>query len=448
MSMKKVMLCLIALALISSAPAMLVNNGGFDINAADWNAAGGGGAWAPAHVTTGGNPGGYLTLQADNSTWSVWYQVGTESLAEWGIPDGITITVSADLIDLGPLGNNTIAGVKIEAWNSALLQEFPLEFTVTSTWKTYSFDYELHPDADSVKLVLTNVNYNGLGQARFGYDNIAITIPGGTPALKPVPALGGELPVVNDQISWTNPDPNNPADTLTADVFIFETDTLLTYDPNLGPDVLEPGYNVVQVADDTTAESIDLSDAGYTLVAGKYYYWAVHITDPQIGVIKGFPWHFLGTGDAPPSDVSAGADQYVWLENGTATFILTGTYVDDGESDVTVEWAEGEHETDPETVVTIHSPASESTQVTVNNTGWFFFDFTVSDAKGSGTDTVNVGVYATPCEAAKQDPSDIPATYPNGHGDLDNDCDTDLEDFAIFVGSWMDCMSEKLGCTQ
>ncbi|MEN6308012.1 MAG: hypothetical protein ABFD91_09685, partial [Anaerohalosphaeraceae bacterium] len=86
MSMKKAAILFMVMAAAGFAGAALVtNNGGFDVNAADWNAAGGGGAWAPAHVPTGGNPGGYVTLQSANNTWSVWYEVINESLAVWGI---------------------------------------------------------------------------------------------------------------------------------------------------------------------------------------------------------------------------------------------------------------------------------------------------------------------------------------------------------------------------
>lgn len=454
MSMKKFILSLAVFALVGTVNAVLVNNGGFDINAAGWNGNGGGGAFAIAHVTTGGNPGGYISLEAANNTWVAFWQgdayIWNEDLAEWGIPSGATITLQADIIDLGTAGNNKLAGLKIESWNTinsgTKLEEDAMEFTATGSWAPYSFDYTIPAAAESVKMVLTNVNYNGLGTAKYGWDNVSIAIPGGTPALFPVPIVGGTLPAVTDVISWTNPDPNNPADTITADVFILESDTLITKDPNLGPTILDPG--VVMVANDITAESLDLSDAGYTLQVGKYYYWAVHITDPEIGVIEGFDWYFLATGDAPPSEVSAGADQYVWLDGGTNQFTLTGTYTDDGKSPVTIEWLDLSNplEQAPGTTVTINSPNAAVTTVDVDGDGWFLFSFTVTDGVGSGTDTVNVGVYVDACAAAYADPDDIQTAYPNGTGDIDGDCDTDLNDFALMAATWMDCMSDKLGC--
>ncbi len=447
---KKVMVVTIVFGLIGIVHATLVNNGGFDTNAADWNSAGGGGAWDSSHIATGGNPGGYITLQSANNTWSVWYQVINESLAVWGIPSGTPITFKADMIDLGTAGNSSQGGLKAESYAGATKltpgDGVNVLFTVGKTWQPVSFNYTMEPGTDNLKFVLVNVNYNGQGVARYGFDNIEFLIPGGTPALKPVPIVGGELPAANDVLRWTNPDPNDPADTLTADVFILQSDTILTKDPNLGPDILDPG--VVQVADDIAAESLDLSDAGYTLQAGKYYYWAVHITDPEIGVVEGFDWHFLATEDSPPTNVSAGADQYVWLVDGTTQFTLTGTYADDGKSSVNVEWADLSNplEQAPGTTVTINSPTSAETTVDVDGDGWFLFRFTATDAVGSGTDTVNVGVYVDACAAAKADPADHYQTYAFV-GDVNNDCKINLDDLSIMAATWLDCLSDKLGCT-
>ncbi len=439
------------------AYALLVNNGGFDINAADWNAAGGGGPWVPGHTATGGNPGGYVTLQSSDNTWSVWYQVGTESLAEWGIPVGTTISPTVDIIDLGSAGNNTAVGLKIESWNSGLLGEAASEFAVTGSWQTYSFNYTIPSNAESLKFVVTNVNYNGRGVALYGYDNVRIGFPDGrTPALKPVPAVGDPLLPADPVLSWTNPDPNRPGDTLTADVFILESDQTLLYDPNLGPDVIEAG--VVQVADGITAESVNLIEAGYPVQPEKYYYWAVHINDPTAGVIEGFTWYF-NTFDAAPRHADAGSDQYLWLgmdtnEPGQVTLTLSGSVVDDGKSPLTMTWSldTALTETDPATVVTIHNPVAiidqpedglntHTTTVTLDNTGWFYFVLTAEDAVGSTSDVVNVGVYADACQAAFADPADVPFS-----GDLDGNCTVDLNDLAILAADWLGCMSEKLGC--
>lgn len=448
--------CLIGaiLTLLAVLPgyAVTVTNGTFDVDAADWNAAGGGGAggtWAAGHVVEGGN--GYITLTTTAPapggwSWAVWYQVGNESLDVLGIPAGTEIRFSSDIRTVSGSTNFGDASLKLETYdvNGGKIAEYPVDFTVTDQWATYSMDHTLAANVAAIKCVLVNVPETGDSQAVYGFDNVSITLPEYTPALMPTPIIGGGLNPLDAVLSWVNPDPNSPGDTLTADVYLLESDTLLTSEPNMGPTEFEPG--VIHVADDTPDEFVNLNDAGVTILPDKYYYWAVHVNDPTVtDPIKGFAW-YAQTFDAPPSSVSAGADQYVWLENGTATFSLEGTYADDGKSPVTVEWTEGEHETDPATVVTISNPGAATTNVTVNNTGWFAFTFTVTDGIGSATDTINVGVYSSACEAAQQDPSDIPAAYPAGHGDIDGDCDVDMEDFALMAASWLDCMSDKLGC--
>jgi hypothetical protein len=446
MSIKKTLLFLACIGMIGSVNAayLLLNNGGFNVNAAGWNASGGGdNAWAPGHVAIGGNPGGYLTLESGNNVWSVWYQVINENLAVWGIPAGTTITVQADMIDLGTAGNNLLAGLKIESWGTTLQNELANTFPVTKSWETYSFDYKIAPAATSVKFVFTNVNYNGLGVAKYGYDNAGIGFPGGvTPALFPVPTVGnvGVSPA-NDVLRWTNPEPRkNPSDIITCDVWFRGSATPLA-DPNL----VSGQSGVVKIVSNEPGNSVDLSDKGVTLQQDHYYYWKVNVIDPNNGggpiVIDGFTWSFF-TGDAPPV-VSAGADQYIWLDGGTKTFTLTGSYTDDGKSPVTTQWSlNALTETDPETVVTIHTPNALTTNVTVDNTGWFFFDFSATDAAGSGVDTVNVGVYADACGAAIADPAD-----PVLLGDINGDCKVDMNDLAILAADWIECMSAKLGCT-
>jgi hypothetical protein len=474
--MKKTAIILMVLATAGIASAALVRNGGFDINAADWNASGGG-TWAPGHVTTGGNPGGYLTLQSANGAWAVWYEVGTESLATWGIPAGTTITIKTDMIDLGSSGISDQAGLKIESWGMALMGELAQEFTVTNSWATYSFDYTIAAGATGVKFVFTNVpNASPVGIAKYGFDNASISFPGGiTPALFPIPTVGNAaIAPANDVLSWTNPAPlKNPSDTILCDIW-FRISTTPLADPNLVPS--QPG--AVQIVNHEAINSVDLSTKGITLAQDRYYYWKVNVIDPNNGgnpiVINGFTWSFR-TGDAPPA-VNAGADKYLWLTmndgtpaDGKVTFTLTGSYTDDGKSPVTTAWAlDPQTQTDPATTVTIATPSvsqgvklsgTHATSVTIDNTGWFFFTLTATDGAGSGVDTVNVGVYVDACSATYNDPADVAALYPARSpvriansvnylvGDINGDCNINLADFAILAGTWLDCMSAKMGCT-
>jgi hypothetical protein len=96
------------------------------------------------------------------------------------------------MIDLGTLGNNNQGGLKAESWAGATKLtpgDGVMSFLqLGSTWQTVSFNYTMEPGTDSLKVVLLNVNYNGKGTAKYGFDNVEILIPGGTPALRLFPS--------------------------------------------------------------------------------------------------------------------------------------------------------------------------------------------------------------------------------------------------------------------
>jgi hypothetical protein len=266
----------------------------------------------------------------------------------------------------------------------------------------------------------------------------------------PIPADGKTTVQPSlEVLSWQNPDPNNLLDSITSDVYLCEGS-----DPNL----------LALYVDDTTEESVPVS-----VLPETQYFWRVDCTDPHGDPNTGGPvttmgevWTFTTINDNPPV-VDAGADKYLWLDMddgdgdpAKVTFSLNGLVTDDGQSQVDTLWSLIYSEQDPETVVSIQTPADSftasgntlvSTEVTIGGTGYFEFQLDADDLYDHDDDTVVVIVYGSACEAAYGDPDDMPTTYPDGHGDIDGDCDTDLADFALLAGSWMDCMSGKLGCT-
>jgi hypothetical protein len=289
---------------------------------------------------------------------------------------------------------------------------------------------------------------------------MAVGFLGGTPALFPDPGINQAVTPSDDVLEWINPDPNDLGDIITCDVWFRASPTPLA-DPNLVPD--QPGAE--KIVSNEVISSVDLSElpSPITLQSDYYYYWKVNVIDPNDGgpiAIDGFTWSF-NTGDTPP-EPNAGPDQYIWLdmEDGDldptqVTFSLNGLITDDGKSEVTTQWSLNYSEQDPATVVTIQNPTDTftaagntavSTNVTIDGMGYYEFLLEADDAVGHGEDTVVVIVYGSACEAAQEDPDDIATTYPNGHGDIDGDCDTDLADFALLAGSWMECMSDKLDC--
>ena len=104
-------------------------------------------------------------------------------------------------------------------------------------------------------------------------------------------------------------------------------------------------------------------------------------------VVPGFIWNFQ-TIDAPPT-VNAGADQYLVATASPMTLTLNATAADDhgittyAWTDITVP-----ADKDPATVVTIVSPTTEDTTVTLTNptgsvTGYYQFTLTVTDTASS-----------------------------------------------------------------
>ncbi|AQT69133.1 hypothetical protein STSP2_02320 [Anaerohalosphaera lusitana] len=274
-----------------------------------------------------------------------------------------------------------------------------------------------------ISQVVTDASNNG-GGAHF--DNAFVVKAG--QATSPSPADGATVSTELDTISW-----QNAAETATVDVW-FGT-------------VGEPNS---LIADDIAAETLSLSappiGSAITLASGEVYEWKVDSKDSSGNVVEGTWWTFNTGNMAPIAD--AGEDQYIWLENGQAQVILTGSVQDDGMTEgYTVSWSLDAAESDPATTVVIDPNDVETTTVTIDGEGWYTLKFTADDGMYTDEDFVAIGVYDSPCTAAKEDPADPYNNYPNGlHGDLDGDCDTDLDDFAILAATWLDCMSPKMGC--
>ncbi|HDS84726.1 MAG TPA: hypothetical protein ENN97_05975 [Phycisphaerales bacterium] len=118
-------------------------------------------------------------------------------------------------------------------------------------------------------------------------------------AYDPVPAPYTTVSPSLDVLTWTNPDPNNPGETITCDVYFGATE----------PNALLPNYGLDLLAAGVTGNSVALPP----LEQFKTYYWMVNIHDSSFPdrTVPGFVWVFDTFNAAPV--VNAGDDQYVWL---------------------------------------------------------------------------------------------------------------------------------------
>lgn len=146
-----------------------------------WDTADGGGAIFD-FPATGGNPGGFASIQA-SGTWAVLVsattggaQGGGIPIESFGIEGGDSVTFRYDSINLGGAGK--VGGMKVEAWanNSPLGNTGdirPATIGDGSTWETYAFRWKL--PAGTEKLIFVPL-WEADGSP-VGFDNIGIMPP-------------------------------------------------------------------------------------------------------------------------------------------------------------------------------------------------------------------------------------------------------------------------------
>ena len=464
------LICIVMVTTAVKADALLPTNGDFS----GGTHAGNGGNVMPllwndwTNVLAGwGNPttdvdyntGGYVVAKIDgtNATpggYAVVYQESTMSLAAIGIPEWtlpFPINFSADINDLIPGGGGPGAILKVECYSdlSGTICTNPgpsscgdeRQITVSgSTRANYLENYTIPVTTKSIKFVFgVSTGWGGpnLKASSFAFDNLRIGwwwLGAGTPALYPVPIIGAGVNPANKVISWTNPE-----GAVNADVYLQESTT-----PIVEP--YPPWVNGTKIAHNTTAQSLTVP----SIQANRYYYWVVDVNmaaNPEVNVVPGFVWDFQ-TLETPPT-VNAGADQYLVATASPMTLILNATAADD-HGITTYAWTDitNPADKDPATVVTIVSPTTEDTNVTLTNptggvTGYYQFTLTVTDTAAQTTaDTVAIGVYGTCAAAAIADPND---NY-DGTGDFNGDCKVDLYDFDLFADKWLNCDSLRRAC--
>ncbi len=402
-------------------------------------------------------------------------RLGTSTATDWTIAGDFQGWDNAN-----PATAMTSLGGGIYEYSQAILAgTYDWKAVRTSSWDSISWDSRT-ANTQNMTLVLAadaDVNFyvdEFTGTVGIGED-INLSFLGR--AYHPDPKNGAVVGTGLAALSWTNPDPNNPADTATSDVYFLDAGlTQLTQDPNMGPTITDPG--VVQIADDITAETLDLNDALVTVLPlqdDHYYYWAVHATDPNTpgsGVTtQGNTWYFF-TGDAAPVPGQP-VDQYMWLSQddfavggigdtnpNVRYFEVTATYTDDGRSPVTdanfvnLSWGwdpdgvNGEVQRGITEVSDTHTPGvgggtvtaiykteynATDPNYTTDLTGYFDIQLEVTD--GTGTATGASGhheIHVTCGGAAYWDPDD---TF-DGTYDYNGDCIVNLIDFSEFAKAW------------
>lgn len=167
------------LAIVSAASGeitVLFPNGDFDSPAGApgaWVEAGGGTTWG--YPTDGGNPNGYGTMNGAGG-WGIWVGGNTTPLpiAPMGLVAGQVYTFVQDMKSIVDGDGIHPPGLKIESWGPGgkISDSGDMPATITSSWETYSFPYEIAAGATGLKVVPL---WSSGGTV--GYDNIGVIVP-------------------------------------------------------------------------------------------------------------------------------------------------------------------------------------------------------------------------------------------------------------------------------
>jgi hypothetical protein len=238
---------------------------------------------------------------------------------------------------------------------------------------------------------------------------------------QPAPYFNDVLVTGDIEFGWNNWDPNQPGDSVFAELWIGT-------DPNkLGDD-----YELVTTLDVTGAER---STFVKNLAPG-FYYWQVDTTNGPGSFHEGDLFWFevvsykapiltggrsvVTTLDLLPANLSASVATF-----GTPLSSVDFTLLDDD-----MEFPAGANAVLSNTTVDLQNPTA---QLTTNMAGTYTILLTVYDGTTTLEKLIEVDVYADACQAKKDSPSGWTANYYDRNGD----CFVTIHDFAIFAEAWL-----------
>jgi len=256
-------------------------------------------------------------------------------------------------------------------------------------------------------------------------------------ARAPNPADGSIVGTTTDELSWIQPEPADPCDTVICSVYFACIP---------GPNELIASGDIDSVT--LSAVSTPEFPSGITLEDEKEYHWTVDCNDTgTLITTEGPRWWTFSTGNAPP-EVSVGGDSYIWLtmddgdtDANNVVFELTADVTDDGKPSNILNylWEVTEADSSIQTIEWLDPNTNPTPRVKFFATGAWSFKLTVDDTNLTSSDSAQVIVYDSACSAAMGDPADEPLA-----GDINEDCETDILDMVLVAESWLQCMSDKL----
>jgi hypothetical protein len=356
------------------------------------------------------------------------FQIGSSGVSPIAVSDGVF---------LGTAGASSTTNLQVSTTATSLpATDIVLVHLTGSSTFTGRFDAMNGGAAtEGTQIVLAGNTYTLTYQyaVEAGTANdIALVYTGGAAdgtANTPVPADGTTVDTSLALLDWTNPDPVVAGNSVYCDVYLG------TAADRASMDKVTLGNDISQVDINTT----NFPTYG-VLVNQTQYHWAVDVHDDAGNLRTGAMWSFTAShNDAPV--VNAGPDQVVWLGAGGVAgqevVYLDGTTSDDGP--YTVTWTQVANGAP---TVTITPNNVDDTSVTVTARGTYQFRLTASDGVLQTSDTVQVIVGASSCDA-----SHLSTGAPYNAADQNHDCVVNMTDFAVLiVADWLTCTDRLTNC--
>jgi hypothetical protein len=215
----------------------------------------------------------------------------------------------------------------------------------------------------------------------------------------------------------------------------------LESDPNL---TSKPVYKIVTNLPTTASVpaqyTVNLETLVTDLIPEKTYYWKVIGYEPNgvnFNPVPGPVWSFTTKpmDAAPVVDAGDSVITTLALTSSPNVLALNGSVIDDGVSALTVTWKAYEvaYGGGLTTKVTFADQTNPSTTVTISESGTYILNLSATDATGTVSDTMEIVVYDSDCDAAK-----ATGTHVANYYDRDDNCVVDLSDFAVFALEWLD----------
>ncbi len=273
----------------------------------------------------------------------------------------------------------------------------------------------LHWDArtqiDDLKAAGKIIAYGGDGWIDVVYDSVQdITEVRGYHLFNPIPADGSTVSATLDLLQWTLPEPNVPGDIVTCDVY-FGTE----------PNLLLMSKIVANQSVESVLVDIDVSEQ---------YYWQITTYKNGLEDVMG-PFFTFNTFNLTP-EVDAGEDSQTWWTDPPRQVTMSPTVTDDGlVAPLTYNWTivTDANDSNPSGFI---NPAVKNAVAELKETGIYVLQLEVYDGEYTVTDTVQVTVFADSCSYAAAQPG-----FEWLPGDINRDCEVDLEDLAELTGTWL-----------